>query len=463
MRVFEILEASARRWPDKPAIIDAKGALTYRELLQAVEEVRERLEGNGIGPGAGVGMRGGNGRGFVIGAFAASAAGAVVATLPAGEREDPAGLRAVLDASGAGRSVGCGLGLVERPSPSSSFAGHVAGAAFVRMTSGTTGRAKGVVLTHRDVVDRTAAANKGLRVAEGERVLWVLPMACHFFVSIVLYLRYGATILVPAEEGAAAALDSANRWGATFLYASPPVVRELLALDSPARFQTLRRAFSTAAALPPADALAFHQRFGLPIAQAFGIIEAGLPLVNADAALERPESVGRPLPDYEVALFDENTEALGEGAAEGRLAVRGPGMLSGYLDPPEGREDILGPGGWFLTGDVARRDAEGYVVILGRAASIIRLGDRSVFPEEVEAVLNQHAAVRESHVFSESDPTPVLCAEFVADPGADVPAGEDLRDWCRDRLEAFAVPDRVRAVQAIRHTPSGKIERGPRS
>ena len=142
-------------------------------------------------------------------------------------------------------------------------------------------------------------------------------------------------------------------------------------------------------------ARAFLQRFGVPIAQGFGIIEAGLPLVNTDAAADKPLSIGRP-DDVEVWLRGENAPGdLGE------LCLRGPGIFDAYLVPWQEREDVLRDG-WFATGDLATRDEDGHLFLQGRSKSVINVGGMKVFPEEIEAVLNTHPAVRESRVFGEA-------------------------------------------------------------
>lgn len=483
--VYDILARSARNWPRRTALVDEFGPLDYQTLLLRVEETRERLARLGVREGHGVGVMGRNGRGCVISAFAALGCGAVVMLMPQRMKEaeldemlEAAPLHAVihdgpLAMRGVGRSShGAGtlsgaadLGCdplrftwteVDREKP---FVAFVPDAAFVRFTSGTTGRSKGVALSHGDIFERTAAANRGLRLSDRDTVLWVLPMAYHFLVSIVLYLRYGCTIVICKDYLAETILADANRHDATFLYACPLHCRMLVAEGSGAGFRTLRRAVSTSMGLAPETAHAFCERFGFPVSQAYGNIEIGLPMINLDMPRERPHSVGPPLPDYEVALFDEDLRPVPEGDI-GELAVRGPGMFSAYLSPPRLRKDVLREG-WFLTGDLARRDGDGYVAIMGRCKSIINVGGEKVFPEEIEGVLNSHPLVLRSRVHGRPHPrlNEVAHANVMLRNGAAPPSADELIDHCRKRLSSLKIPQTVTFVDWIEETPSGKVPR----
>ena len=185
-------------------------------------------------------------------------------------------------------------------------------AAFVRFTSGTTGAAKGVVLTHRGVLERTRAANTGLRLTCEDRVLWVLPMAYHFYVSILLYLEAGAAVIVSADYLAESILDAAITHHATFLYVTPMHVRMLTGEPSKRALPpSLKRVMSVSSRLHPQAARDFQARYGIPVSQGYGIIEVGLPIMNIAEAAEHPEAIGRPLVAFEAAILDEASEAIG--------------------------------------------------------------------------------------------------------------------------------------------------------
>jgi len=284
-------------------------------------------------------------------------------------------------------------------------------------------------------------------------------MAFHFFVSIILYLRVGATIVVCPDHLAETILEEANRHRGTLLYASPLHYRLLAADASGVRFESLRRAISTAITLPLEVARSFEARFDLPITQAYGIIEVGLPIINLHCPRERPGSIGRPLPDYEAAILDEHLTPLPAGAA-GQLALRGPGMFAAYSSPPLTRDQVL-RNGWFLTGDVARQDDDGFVTIVGRSKSMINVAGNKVFPEEVESVLDRHPRVAASRVSARKHPQmgEVVHADIVLNDASQPVAVEDLLSFCRRQVASYKVPQSVAFVAAIDATASGKIRR----
>jgi acyl-CoA synthetase (AMP-forming)/AMP-acid ligase II len=477
MNVFDTLAQSARQWPERIAIIDAGGALDYRSLWREVEALRGQLERLGVREGQGMGVRARNGRAFVIGALAALGCGAVI--MPIHHQMKPAELADMLasaplcaildDGSGAvqdGKTVALenpgGNGLrFTRLDNSESLAPQIKNAAFVRFTSGTTGKSKGVVLTHRDVLERTRAANSGLQLTCDDKILWVLPMAYHFYVSIILYLEAGATVIVSGDYLAENILDAATQHQATFLYVTPMHVR-MLSNDRSGRILplSLQRVMSVSSRLDPQVARNFHAKYRVPVSQGFGIIEVGLPIMNVAEAAEHPEAIGRPVSAFEAMIVNEAMKSLAEGET-GQLAVRGPGMFSGYLNPPRLREEILHDG-WFLTGDLAHRDGGGRIVLDGRTSSVIHVAGHKVFPEEVAAVLDSHPAVLRSRVFGKSHPQwgEAVHAEVQLRDGNSPAVNEDILTFCRRRLSSQKIPMSIEFVSEISMTSSGKVRHG---
>ena len=337
----------------------------------------------------------------------------------------------------------------------------IADAAFVRFTSGTTGAAKGVVLTHRDVLERTRAANSGLGLTGDDKILWVLPMAYHFYVSIILYLEVGATVIVSADYLAESILEAAAKHQATFLYITPMHVR-MLNSDQSGRAlpPSLQRVMSVSSKLHPQSARDFLAKYQVPVSQGYGIIEVGLPIMNIAEAAEHPEAIGRPVAGFEAKIVDEAMKPLPEGET-GQLALRGPGMFSGYLNPPRSRAEVLHDG-WFLTGDLAHRDSGGRIVLDGRTSSVIHVAGHKVFPEEVAAVLDHHPAVLRSRVFGRPHPQmgEAIHAEVQLRPGQAPTSGEDIIAFCRRRLSSQKVPTTLEIVAEISMTTSGKVRHG---
>ncbi len=475
LRTEQILAVAAEQWPHHPAIIEAGQSISYQQLHERMLQLARRLRNAGLGSGMGLGVMAGNGSPFVAAMLAGMGCGAAVLPLaPQLQRAEldsliaDTGLHAILDdGSGSVSSPGHAITLdfaaqqwrltwtgTPRDKP---IAPNIE-AAFIRYTSGTTGASKGVLLSHQRVLERVKAARQALRLTPDDTILWVLPMAFHFLVTILAYLHCGASIVVCRNLLAQSLLEHANRYRASMLYAAPMHYRLLAADRSGQLFTSLRRAISTTSALPLSIARNFQQRYRLPVLQAYGIIEAGLPLLDGDPASADPETVGRPAPGFEISLLDDNGRQV-EQQQIGRLALRGPGMFDAYLKPWRRSEQIM-VDGWFMTGDLARQTASGKIVICGREKAMINVSGNKVFPEEIEAVLDRCPEIRESRVFGREHPLlgEIVCAEVVTEPGMTLNV-EAVLGHCRQRLSPYKIPQLLQLVSSIDHTPNGKIQR----
>lgn len=467
LNFFDVLAQRALHRKHLPAVVRGQRCVTFGELLEEADELAHELTRLGIRPRMGLGIVDRNSPEFIISMLAGLKCGAVVMPIASN----------LTDKEQADAVEGAGLHVVLYPQPDgpvriaernyrielherapAQVAPHVPDAAFIRFTSGTTGTSKGVVIGHRSVVERVEAANKGLQLREGDAVVWVLPMAYHFVVSVMLYLYHGATIVLADDLTAASIVEAAERSGARMLYASPMHVRMLVADEGCTSLGPLERVISTSAGLPSELCHRFCKKFGRPVCQAFGIIEVGLPIINEQGAVRHPEAVGHVLPAFHAAILDEGFNELPDGAL-GQLALRGPGLFDGYLSPPSMRADNL-RNGWFLTGDLATRSTDGLITIAGRSKSVINVAGNKVFPEEVEAVLMGHAAVQACRVRGGRHPLlgEVVEADVVLGPGA-MGDAEELIAHCRTTLAAFKLPQRIRFVTELEVTTTGKVKR----
>ena len=278
-----------------------------------------------------------------------------------------------------------------------------------------------------------------------------------FAVSIVLYLHFGATTVLEHSPLREDILATAEREDATVIYGSPFHFAMLSGDKGGFRWPSLRLAVATAAALPETTARAFEERFGKPLHQGLGIIEVGLSVLNLDSAGAKPESIGRPMPAYEVALLGDDGSPVAEGEA-GEFHVRGPGLLDAYLVPwnPSPLQD-----GWFNSGDLVRRDMDGDLFLMGRKKSVINVAGMKVFPEEVERVLNGHPGVKRSRVIGRIHPQmgQVPVAEIIPENAEDVPKAVELQRFCKAVLSAYKVPMQVKVVEGLPMTASGKVRR----
>lgn len=320
--------------------------------------------------------------------------------------------------------------------------------AFIRFSSGTTGASKGIVISHETLLARITAANEGLQIGAQDRVLWVLPMAHHFAVSIILYLYHGATTILAPASDPKVMIEMMQEHAATVMYGSPYHYTMLSGQPDAARLGTLRLAVSTAFALTQEVADLFAGKTGLLLTQGMGIIEAGLPILNLQHAKDKPTSIGQPLPAFEVKLDD------------GELMLRGPGIFDAYLTPWQPREAVL-KDGWFATGDIAEADEDGCYYLRGRVRSVINVGGLKCFPEEVEAVLCSHPGVKAARVSARAHPAlgAMPAADVIPhDAGAPPPVIE-LRKLCQERLSAYKVPLFYTYVTELPLTASGKLRR----
>lgn len=474
--VYNILKEAADSWPNSSAVYDEHGMMSFQQLYNEAETLRLQLLSLGIKQGMGIGVMAANGRNFIIGIFAAVGTGAAVMPMSPQLKQpeiddilEEAKLHAIIDdrssiqpllhmetviplTNGSFRFAFTGV------SQSTAFAPFVQQPAFMRFTSGTTGRSKGVLVSHRSVLDRIIAANHGLELGPGDTVTWVLPMAYHFMVSIILYVKFGAAIAVAKDFLAKNIIEITNRHKGTLLYASPVQVR-LLANDAGTeQMPSLKKVISTSAAIGLDVCNAFKKRFAIDVSQAYGIIEIGIPILNYVKSAGHPEAVGYALPGYTVDILDENNKPVPAGTT-GTLGIKGPGMFDAYLSPPTLQKDVL-KNGYFLTADYASKTEDGLIKIEGRSKSVINISGLKVFPEEVEAVLELIPGIKLARISSSPHPLlgQIIEGEIVLQEGATIDI-EDVLTYCKKRLSAFKAPQRIKIVDSLPMTGSGKLQR----
>jgi long-chain acyl-CoA synthetase len=461
MNLTELLDRTTIRWPQKPALVEGEIILSYAGLVQKISELASQLQALQVKPGCRIGLHQPNSINYIALTFALWRLKAVVVPIPMEYTEMELSdiiatmqLEAIVGEKPRGQSLplqsNC---FFTRLTPAVPPDNHGLNIAFIRFTSGTTSACKGVVLSHETILDRLITANKVLCIGPNDTVMWCLPMSHHFLVTIVLYLSEGATIVLGRHVFLAQPfLDATNRWHGTVLYAAPFHYALLSRDGSGAGLASVRLAVSTTCPLPQDVAVNFQTRFGLSLTQALGVIELGLVCVNDDPAT-RWNSVGRPLPEYALNIRNPDSDGCGE------VRFAGPGFFDAYDNPWTWREQLM-PDGWFATGDVGRVDEQGYLLLAGRKAAVINLAGCKVFPEEIEAVLNRHPAVRESRVFGRVHPHlgEVVEAEIVL--SAEMASIENLPHFCREQLASFKIPTRFHVVPTLpRTSATGKIRR----
>ena len=474
--VYQALEEAAKKWPHSPAVYDEYGVMTFEELFKETEDLKLTLLNLGVTKGMGVGVMACNSRNFISGIFSVIGCGATVMPishqLKKAEVDDilrEANLHAIMDDQHGVCPIDKECDYIQMNvesfrfaftsvSKDEQFASHVTNPAFIRFTSGTTGKSKGVIVSHQSAIERIESANKVLNLGVGDTVVWVLPMAYHFIVSILLYIKYGAAIAITKDFLPKNIIDITNAHHGTLLYASPMQIRLLASNDGEDLMPSLKMVISTSAAISLDVCKDFKARFKIDVSQAYGIIEIGLPMINYIKSEEYPDAVGFALPDYTVDILDDDNNILPCGKI-GHLAIKGPGMFDAYLSPATLRKDVL-KNDYFLTADFASKSEDGLIKVEGRQKSMINVSGNKVFPEEVEGVLETISEIKLARISGVPHKLmgQIIQAELVLHEGKTVDI-EEVLTYCRHRLSTFKIPQRVTIVESLPMTGSGKILR----
>jgi len=416
--------------PDRPAVAEAAGSWTYRQLDAVVAGTRSWLRDSGVRPGDRVMIVCENCRALVAIFLALTEIDAwpVFANARLSPREindirDHCGARRVIyttrvshhatqhakrhgaiigDAAGLG-PIGLGpLNENVEPEPIGvSRADHVAALIY---TSGTTGLPKGVVLTHRNLLFCAAISAKIRSLAPDDRLYGVLPMSHAVGLSVVLLgtLLSGATLYLAPRFDPVAALAALERDKLTVVLGVPSMFGLLVEYTrmkgiATLKFPALRIISSSGAPLQLAVKSAVEKLFGMPLYNGYGVTECSPNIAQARVEDPRADtSVGQVFPGIEVKFIGAEGKAVPEGEV-GELWVRGPNVMKGYYRAPEETAAAINTEGWFNTRDLARLE-NGNLFIEGRTKELIVRFGMNVYPAEVEAVLNTHAGVIRSAV-----------------------------------------------------------------
>ena len=338
--------------------------------------------------------------------------------------------------------------------------------ATLQYTGGTTGRPKGVEITHGQMAINISQREAALPTrADDERILCTMPLFHVFAVAMGLHLAAycrGCLVIVP-RFNAKAVLALLGKERITRLPAGPTVFIGLLNEPSflDADFSTLRTAYSGAAALPEETLRRWQERAGVPILEGYGQSEAG-PVLSyvREASARKAGSVGPALPLTEIEIVDLDTgrTKLGPGVL-GEVRARGPQIMSGYRNNPVETAAALRDG-WLYTGDIGEVDADGDLFIRDRKKDMAIVGGYNVYPREVDEVLFAHPDVQEAAAAGVPDPYygETIRAFVVLKPGARADV-DNLLAHCRANLAPYKAPSRIVLTDCLPRTSVGKIDR----
>ena len=485
----ELLRVRAQELGDERFVRDAQQEWTYAEFAHRVTEIAAGLRARGVGQGDVVGVILPNSPHYLevwwailwlgatfnpvnpvltareaVGILSDSGAMCAVCTpeAAAGLREHAADLpdlREIIVAEGDDPLAALrGDGTVA--DPAAVEPGDIA--AFV-YTSGTTGRPKGAMLAHSNLLANAWQLGEPLPVGRGDTMGMVLPL---FHVNAQL-----VTTVIPMFLGAQVAMwerfSASQFWGevARFEPVSFSAVPTMLAalLHAPgadeAEINTLRFVICGAAPLSPALFRRFEEKFGLRILEGYGLTEGTCcSTLNPFVGPRKIGSIGLPTRGQEVMILDEQGNPARDGEP-GEVCVRGPNVMQGYYQRPDANAETLRDG-WLHTGDVGYRDEDGFFFLVDRKKDMIIRGGENIYPREIEDVLLEHESVKEAAVIGRHDEVrgEEVHAVVAVQPGTEV---SELEEHCRARLAPFKVPSSWEVVTELPKTSTGKIDKKP--
>jgi long-chain acyl-CoA synthetase len=503
-----LLEDSARSHPDRAAVVLGERRLTYAQVDAAANQVANLLVARGIRPGDKVALSCPNVPYFPVVYYGILKAGAVVVPLnvllksreiayhlqdsdakayvcfqgtpelPMGE----AGWAAFADTEGcehffvvtadpAAASPIEGaetLGAATRGQPATftSAATSADDPAVILYTSGTTGQAKGAELSHGNLVLNALTCNRLFRTTPGtDTHLVVLPLFHSFGSTVNMNAGFStaATLVLLPRFDADAAVRLLQSEDVTFFAGVPTMYWGLLRalagdVDVARIAANMRVAVSGGSSLPVEIIREVRERFGVQILEGYGLSETSPVATFSDPDRDvRPGSIGVPIWGVEVKLVDPEWGMVEGADTIGEIAIRGHCVMRGYYNRPDATAEVMRDG-WFRTGDLARRDKDGFYYIVDRAKDMIIRGGFNVYPREVEEVLMTHEAVSLAAVVGvphEQHGEEVTAFVILRD-GARL-TSDELISWAKDEMATYKYPRSVRFVESLPMTATGKL------
>lgn len=493
----ETLTATAARSPDAVAISFEGRRITYAELDADVGRAAAGLAGLGVQAGDRVALWLNNHPAFAVALYATWRCGGVVVPVHAmltepeakhilsdaevkvlfcgegqhGVAADPLATKlpslehVIVLGEGAAQAQSYESFLASAESPPAAAEVAPGDLALVAYTAGTSGLAKGAMLSYGNLrANLDQMRGTPITTEADDVVLCILPLFHIFGLNVVLNfaIDVGAEVVLMERFDPSASIDAIRNEKVTIVAGAPPAYVAWLAWDAaPAdAFSTVRVAVSGAAPLPRQVLTGFRDRFGVTIWEGYGLTETAPALTStAVGGVPKPGSIGRPLPGVEIRLVDED-DAEVETGDPGEVLVRGPNVFQGYWQQPEETDRVF-VDGWFRTGDVAVTDDDGDLYLVDRRRDLILVSGFNVYPREVEDVLRRHPKVGDCAVVGDPDPRSgeSVRAIVVVDPPGESASSEELVEFCRRSLAPYKVPATIEVVSEIPRNAAGKVLR----
>lgn len=334
--------------------------------------------------------------------------------------------------------------------------------AIILYTSGTTGKPKGAMLTHKNLYSNAQDVADYLKMNHEDRVITALPMFHVFCLTVSLNapLLSGATLLIVPRFSPKEIFHIAKEYAATVFAGVPTMYNFLFQYPegNPEDLKTLRLCISGGSSLPVALLKNFEEKFNVLVSEGYGLSEASpVTCFNPLDRPRKPGSIGTSILQVENKVVNELGEEVPVGEV-GELIVRGPNVMKGYYKMPEESGAALRDG-WLYTGDLARVDEEGYFYIVDRKKDLILVGGYNVYPREVEEVIYNHPDVVEVAVFGVPEPNQgEAVISYVVSKNPNLTA-EHLLAYCREHLAKYKIPSSIEFIDELPKNTTGKILR----
>jgi long-chain acyl-CoA synthetase len=487
MNLFSALEESARKWPKSIAVSDKQFRVSYGELSDTAESLAADMKRAGLKPGDKIGLLYASSPEYIAACFGVIRAGGIAVTIPRASRpEEIADLADAMALDGfcyserfeslvppgnektvvktsifAGQTFSCSKLAAKRTTVEEEREQLLKiNTANIRFSSGTTSQSKGIIVSHETILNRARIHCEIFSVTHNDRMLFLLSMMRALPTPVCAGLVQGATIVGADAMNMHTFKQIVAEFGITLIYAAPLFYRTLVNQENITKddLSSVRHFVSWGAALSPVTSEMFRAKFGHEIRQFYGSAEGGDVLANFSEDLTKRGSAGKPVPGIDIKLVSSGSMITGPDQV-GEIFFRAPGMFEGYYRPWRLKDEAL-EDGWFRTGDLAKRDQDGYYWIVGRSKDAINVAGLKVFPSEIEGVLLSHPAVEEVLVFGVTDPLfgEVPHAQVKLASDVDCTVGE-LVEYADQRLSVFKMPRHIEFVAEFSKTSTGKLKR----
>lgn len=340
----------------------------------------------------------------------------------------------------------------------------------LQYTSGTTGFPKGATLTHRNILNNGYSIGELLGYTEHDRV--VIPVPFYHCFGMVIgnlnVLSHGAAIIIPGRSFTpASTLEAVQDFGGTALYGVPTMFIAELALPDFASYDlsTLRTGVMAGSTCPIEVMNRVISQMNMKdVAICYGMTETSPVSTmtrDGDTLQQRTQTVGRTMPQLESQVVDPGTGEVLERGETGELCTRGYAVMQGYWDQPDKTAEAIDVDGWMHTGDLARMDPDGFVMIEGRIKDLVIRGGENIYPREVEEFLYRHPSIQDVQVIGVPDPKygEELMACIILKPGAEGLDLAGVQGFCRGKLAHYKIPRYVDVRDTFPMTVSGKIRK----